>query len=147
MISVLKEFFKKNASKDTEESKEEKLQQACAALLIEVMRADYEQNEEETEKISALLQNTFKLSDAQLKKLMTFSEQAGRETTSVHPFTSLINEHYEYDERVHLIELMWKVAYADGNLDKYEDNIIRKVSDLLYIRHSDFIKAKLAEKP
>jgi len=77
MISVLKEFFKKNASKDTEESKEEKLQQACAALLIEVMRADYEQNEEETEKISALLQNTFKLSDAQLKKLMTFSEQAG----------------------------------------------------------------------
>lgn len=147
MISVLKEFFKKNASKDTEESKEEKLQQACAALLIEVMRADYEQNEEETEKISALLQNTFKLSDAQLKKLMTFSEQAGQEITSVHPFTSLINEHYEYDERVHLIELMWKVAYADGNLDKYEDNIIRKVSDLLYIRHSDFIKAKLAEQP
>ena len=93
------------------------------------------------------MQNTFKLSDAQLKKLMTFSEQAGREATSVHPFTSLINEHYEYDERVHLIELMWKVAYADGNLDKYEDNIIRKVSDLLYIRHSDFIKAKLAEKP
>lgn len=146
MLSKLKEFFTKELESDSAESKQEKLQQACAALLVEVMRADFEQTEQERHKVQALLQSTFDLTDDQLKELMEVGEQGGEDTTSMYPFTSLINEHYDYDKRVNLIKLMWKVAYADGNLDKYEDNIIRKVADLLYIRHSDFIKAKLAEE-
>ena len=49
-------------------------------------------------------------------------------------------------ERIKLIESMWKIAYADGNIDKYEEHIIRKVSNLIYVAHSDFIKAKINAK-
>lgn len=144
MLSTLKEFFSKDLDTESNESKQVKLQQACAALLVEVMRADFEHTKEEKAQIERLLKKTFQLSDAELAELMEFG-QDGKEATSVHPFTSLINEHYDYDKRVNLIQLMWKVAYADGNLDKYEESIIRKLADLLYIRHSDFIQAKLAE--
>jgi len=146
MNGILKEFFSKDSEQSTAQSKQEKLQQACAALLIEVMRADFKQTEEEQQKVKTLLKSTFDLNDAKLEELMQLGGQGGQDTTSVYPFTSLINEHYEYEKRVNLIRLMWKVAYADGNLDKYEDSVIRKVADLLYIRHSDFIKAKLAEE-
>lgn len=146
MIKLLKEFFNDKNEDKSPQSKQEKLQHACAALLVEVMRADFEQTDAEKQKIRTLLQATFTLTEAELNALMELGEQGGKDTTSMYPFTSLINEHYEYQERVNLIQLMWKVAYADGNLDKYEDSVIRKVSDLLYIRHSDFIQAKLAEE-
>jgi uncharacterized tellurite resistance protein B-like protein len=146
MLVMIKEFFTKELDTDKTASKQTKLQQACAGLLLEVMRADFDQTEQEKEKIQALLQSTFDLSDPELNALMEYAEQGGKDTTSMYPFTSLINEHYDYDKRVNLIQLMWKVAYADGNLDKYEDSIIRKVAELMYIRHSDFIKAKLAEE-
>jgi uncharacterized tellurite resistance protein B-like protein len=144
MLTKFKKFFAPDSPSDTEESKEHKLQLACATLLVEVMQADFKQTEDENHKIQKLLKSTFKLNESELEDLMEKSNQ-GDETTAVHPFTSLLNEHYEYEQRVHLIELMWKVAYADGKLDKYEDSVIRKVAELLYIRHSDFIKTKLAE--
>jgi uncharacterized tellurite resistance protein B-like protein len=144
MLKKLKDLFSLEVEADSAEDKDKKVQQACAVLLIEVALADFEQTESEQEKVKNLLQRTFDLSASELEELIEFSQTKGSETTSVHPFTTLINEHYEYEQRVNLIKLMWKVAYADGNLDKYEDNIIRKVADLLYVRHSDFIKAKLA---
>ena len=75
------------------------------------------------------------------------SEDQEVDSTSFYPFTKLINDHYDYPERVNVIKLMWKVAYADGTIDKYEDYIIRKVADLLYVSHSDFIQAKLSAGP
>jgi uncharacterized tellurite resistance protein B-like protein len=60
----------------------------------------------------------------------------------MHPFTSMINDNYEYDQKVNLLTLMWKVAFVDDNLDKYEEAMIRKIADLLYISHRDYIKVK-----
>lgn len=144
MIKRLKDLFALDIKAENKQDKDKKVQQACAVLLIEVALADFQQSDSEKEKVTQLLQSTFDLSPAELDELIDFSQTQGSETTSVHPFTSLINDHYEYEQRVNLVSLMWKVAYADGNLDRYEDNIIRKVADLLYVRHSDFIKAKHA---
>ena len=68
------------------------------------------------------------------------------DSTSLYEFTRDINDNFDAAERVRLIESMWKIAYADGNIDKYEEHIIRKVSNLIYVAHSDFIKAKLSAK-
>ncbi|MGK0372158.1 MAG: putative tellurite resistance protein B-like protein [Glaciecola sp.] len=113
-------------------------------LLMEVSIADFNFDSSEREKATALLKYLFDLSDETLAELVEYSESKIEENTSVHPFTSLINEYYKYEERVNLAALMWKVAYADGDLDKYEESIIRKVADLLYIWHSDFVNTKLA---
>ena len=74
------------------------------------------------------------------------AETAATEATSLFEFTSLINESYSYDQRVQLVENLWKVAFADLKLDRYEEHMIRNVSDLIYVRHSDFIRTKLKVK-
>lgn len=145
MIQKFKDFFTEQLQVNDENTDpQQALQRACAMLLMEVSRADFELVPSEKDKVISILQSLFDLSDATLAELVEYSETKSEEHTSMYPFTSLINEHYEYDQRVNLISLMWKVAYADGDLDKYEDSVIRKVSDLLYIRHSDFVKTKLA---
>jgi uncharacterized tellurite resistance protein B-like protein len=55
----------------------------------------------------------------------------------------LINDSYDYEQKIELIENMWRIAFSDKRLDKYEDHLIRKVSELIYVSHSDFIKTKL----
>ena len=62
---------------------------------------------------------------------------------SLHELTAIINNGYSYSEKKNVIKMLWDIAYSDGRIDKYEDYTIRKISDLLYIKHSDFIKAKL----
>ena len=61
----------------------------------------------------------------------------------LYEFTKLINDSYDYEQKVELIENMWRIAFSDKRLDKYEDHLIRKVSELIYVSHSDFIKTKL----
>lgn len=146
MINKLKEFFKNeiafSASSGTKAQQQHSLEQACALLLMEVSNADFEQSDVEKEKIKQVLQSLFNLSDEKLAELFEFSHQASKDTISLHPFTSMINDSYEYEQKVTLLGLMWKVAYVDDELDKYEEAVIRKVAELLYISHSDYIKVK-----
>ena len=90
-----------------------------------------------------MLRDTFDLDDALLDELLSIAETAAVEANDVFQFTQLVNEHYHYDSKIRLIENLWEVAYADGRLDKYEEQFIRKVSGLIHIAHSDFIKAKV----
>lgn len=144
MIAKLKALFSAEAKTASPEEKQKQLQQACAGLFFEVIRADFEQSPEEINKVKEILHQQFSLANEDLQELVDDSKSSAKENIALHPLTSLINDNYEYEERVKLISLMWEIAYADGNLDKYEDGVIRKVADLLYVRHSDFIKTKLA---
>ena len=99
-----------------------------------------------TQKISSILQNKFDLPEDTLEELFDLAQQEADDATSLYQFTSLINEAYEYPAKITLIQNMWEVAFADGNLDRYEEHLIRKVAELLYVSHSDFIKTKLAVK-
>ena len=71
------------------------------------------------------------------------AESEVEESVSLHQFTRLVNDNYNPEQKLALIESMWKVAFADGELDKYEDYLIRKVADLIYVSHSEFIRCKL----
>jgi uncharacterized tellurite resistance protein B-like protein len=73
---------------------------------------------------------------------MILAEEEAREATSLYQFTSLMNEHFDHREKVLMILNMWEVAYADGRIDRYEEHLIRKVADLLYLSHKDFITSK-----
>lgn len=151
MITKLKAFFEKELafkSKDEpHQSSESKLQIACAILLLEITKADYKETEDEKQRVRDILQNKFNLSDAKLAELVELSKQEGAEVTSMYPLTSLLNQHYSYEQKLGLLDLLWQVAYADGELSKYEDHIIRNIAELLYIAHSDFIKSKLSQQP
>ena len=69
-----------------------------------------------------------------------FAAESGSEGVE---FTRVINDHYGPGEKLTLIASMWQVAYADGDLDKYEEHLIRQVAELTYVPHQDYIRCKL----
>ncbi|MBT5644589.1 MAG: TerB family tellurite resistance protein [Gammaproteobacteria bacterium] len=128
--------------KDIESFDDEKILSICI-FLIEVSKSDDEYDDLEKSKIIDLLKKEFSLNDDQIKLVITLADQKNNEMISLHDFTEIINNGCSYSEKKDLIKMLWDVAYADGRIDKYEDYTIRKISDLLYIKHADFIKAKL----
>ena len=117
-------------------------QLAAAALLVEMTRADFEVHPKERVAVVAALRTAFDLSEAEAASLMAEAEAEADGATSLYEFTALINEHLTPPQKYRLVELLWRVAYADGEIDKYEDHLVRKVADLIYVRHREFIRAK-----
>lgn len=125
-----------------EVSNEYKLQLASAVLLLEIARADYENDPEEQALIRASLQSQYALSDSDVDELFSDAMQTGEEAVSLHSFVRIINESCDESDKAVLMKQMWRVAYADGRLDRYEDYSLRKIADLLYISHQVFIQTK-----
>lgn len=144
MLDAIKKFFTSELSIAEEEDIESRLQLASAALLIELSRADFEYSSEELNAIEQALRNKFSLDEEQLVTLIALAEQENREATSLYQFTSLINDNYSAQQKFQLVKVLWEVAIADGEISKYEDHLIRKIAELIYLPHSEFIRAKVA---
>jgi len=126
---------------------EYRLQLATAALLIEVMRTDDIEHEQEQQVLLKRLQQKFSLNEQRCQQIITLAEEQVKIATDYHQFTRLINDHFSQLQKIHIIELMWAVAWADGNVDSWEEHLIRRISDLIYVSHGDFIAAKHAAMP
>ena len=145
MIDKIKNFFSKNVLEaETEITSPDQL--ATAALLIEVMVIDGDLDDQEMQAIAGTLSNMLDLSKEQIDQLIELSKEEVAEATSLYQFTKEINEHFDIEKKLSLMTAMWRVAFADGHLDKYEENIIRRVADLLHIRHSEYIRCKANAK-
>ena len=146
MLLAIKQFFEEKLSVNAQHATQQddkRIELATAALMFELMRTDSRIDERERQALTQLLSETFGLDKTSLQELLSMAEIAASEATSLFEFTSLINESYSYDQRVRLIENLWRVAFADQKLDRYEEHMIRNVSDLIYVKHSDFIRTKL----
>ena len=126
---------------------QQQLQTAAAALLIEVMVVDGDLAETEQQMTKDLLQQLFGLESELLTNLFEEAQREVDSATSLYQFTRQINEQYTPDQKFDLLVAMWRVAYADQHVDKYEEHIIRRIADLLHMRHSEFIQAKQLAKP
>lgn len=126
----------------TAEPDEHALQLATAVLLIEVMRADTECKPEEQAAILAILRRRFDLTDSELDRLVQLGEQTAREAYDFHRFTALINRELDISEKTRIVQHMWEVAYVDDHLSAHENHLMRKIADLLYIPHADYVAAK-----
>ena len=145
MISKIKGFFAKNVL-EAEDAAVKTEQLAAAALLVEVMVIDGNLDEQELTSISQTLCQILALSSEQVDELIRLSRDEVAEATSLYQFTREINTHFDAEQKMNLLTAMWRVAFADGYLDKHEESIIRRVADLLHILHSDYIRCKLAAR-
>ena len=144
-MNFFKKIFQTDESKDPVVD-DKTSTKACIALLLETSMADNILDESELITLKRTLQKDFQINEDEIDELIDLSKENVEDSTSLYEFTRDINDNFDAAERVKLIESMWKIAYADGNIDKYEEHIIRKVSNLIYVAHSDFIKAKLSAK-
>ena len=149
MLNKISSFFERHlqpAGGPSAHLSHEQKQLAVAALLIEVAMADRIFDERELHKLNILLKQKFAISDAQINELIDLAKEESAEATSLHQFTQLVHQHCDDREKFELLVSMWELAYADAELDKYEEYVIRKVADLIYVPHSEFIRAKAIAK-
>ena len=116
---------------------------AVAALLVEIARADHEVAPAERSSIRRMLAAGYGLDPEPAGELLARAERAVEESVSLYEFTRRLNEELSPDEKADTVEMLWRVAFADGHIDKYEEHLVRKAADLLYVPHRRFIRAKL----
>ena len=143
MIRTLKALFEMPQGDNSEPLKPD-LRLAAAALLVETARADFTEDDVELNRLSQLLKTSLKLGQEEVDALVLHAQERVEEATSLYELTEVINEHCSADQKLQLISAMWAVAYADGDLSKYEEHLIRQVADLTYVPHADYINCKLA---
>ncbi|BAP78930.1 hypothetical protein MT1_1752 [Pseudomonas sp. MT-1] len=140
MLKALKSLFDRSGE---DQPTGHSVEVAAAALLIEVGRADYESDAEEQKAIIEAIRLGSGVGDGELASLVASAQETAERSTSLYEFTTLINAQYSMDEKFVLIKALWRVAAADGDIHRYEDHLIRRIADLLYVAHTDFIRAKL----
>lgn len=148
MLDAIHSFFQQALSAPEQRDDQSlTLELASAAILCEVMRADYDQSDVERAALKKMLMARYRLDEQDVSQLMALAEAEVDDAVDHYQFVSLIKQHYDYDQRLELVNLMWELAWADGSLDPLEEHRIRRLADLLYVSHSDFIRSKLSHSP
>ncbi len=122
--------------------KEQALQLAAATLLFEMTRVDHEIHQADLRAVADALKDLFSLSSEQIQALVSHVSEPSRHPTSYFSYVRLINRSFTPEQKRKLIEHMWMVALADREIHMFEDHLVRKISDLLYVPHREFIAAK-----
>jgi len=130
-------------STSAEESRFERVQVATCALLLEVAHSDGHYKSVEAKIVHELLANTFNLPPAAVTELIDYSHQHRQDSTDLFQFAREINAHFSREEKADVMEGIWRVIYADGALDKFEDALARQLATLLRLDHQDVIDRKL----
>jgi uncharacterized tellurite resistance protein B-like protein len=145
MIAGIKDFFNQIIAPGAAApgvASQHALHVATAALLLEMMRRDSTVTAAETASVARALQSRFGLDAVQVDTLMALAAEEARLATDYFQFTSLINKNFSAGQKVQVVEYLWQVAYADGQLDAHEQHFMRKIADLLYVSHADYVAAK-----
>jgi len=116
---------------------------AVAALLVEVLRADYNVGPDERREVVRSVSAMLKLDAAAAEDLTAEAERHADQSHDLYQFTSQVNRTFSDEEKVALLEALWRVAQADAIVHKYEEHLIRRVADLIHVSHRGFIAAKL----
>lgn len=144
MLATIRRFFEDrlNGPEASRNDHAAALPLATAALMIEIMRVESAADPQAFARVTTALEETFDLEHSEIEELIALAEQELATATDLYQFTRLINEHWGQPERIGLIRNMWRVAWADGSVNHYEEHLIRRIADLIHVRHGDFIQAK-----
>ncbi|MBI3188100.1 MAG: TerB family tellurite resistance protein [Gammaproteobacteria bacterium] len=123
-------------------SVEHQLNLAAAALLVEMTLQDEHVNDSEVNAVKKVMIDQLKLTADEAENLYALAHEERHQATDYHQFTRLIAQHYTQPQKIKLVEALWAVAFADNVLDKYEEHMVRRISDLIHVSHKDFIRAR-----
>ncbi len=145
MLKKIKSALEKITSSSNRFEKEDaadSLKFAIAILLVEVMHADHQLDEQEKILVIQLLKKQFELDESAARELFLKANEKMKNMVSLHHYTSLINSELPYQNKQLLMKNLWSVVLSDGQIDKYEEHLVRGIADLIHLSHKDFIKAK-----
>lgn len=145
MFRQIKTFFSDSEQIEQHDDEHDEVL-AAAMLLLEVAWADHELEERELATIRSALTDLYKISTDETNVVIEKAQETHESSTGLYPFTSLLNEHLTHDAKQRLLAHLWRMNTFHGTEFHYEEHMIRKIADLLYCTHEEFIVAKLAAK-
>ena len=135
-------FFKSGSPEVKVDDDINSVEMAAAVLLIEMARADFEQDDLENEMIIELLKEYFLLDHEDVHDLFLEAEKIADNSVSLHEFTRTLHKTLNNEAKNEIIEMLWRLALVDDSLDRYEDYLVRKIADLLYVSNSSVLRIK-----
>ena len=146
MLDIVNRFFNKataEVSKDANQDTEHDICVATCALFVEIARIDEKFTDAEMETILSILKEKYGLPQDHADALIAEAEKELEKSVDLWQFTKLINENYSKEEKIEIIETLWRIVYVDGKMDQYEHYLMNKLQNLLRLTHDQLITAKL----
>ena len=142
------EYFKNMVATQNKEQDnfQKKLQVATCALFFEIAKADENFTREEHEKIVSIMRSKYELDNDGADELMSLTEESIKKSVSIYEFATIVDQNFSKDEKLKLMKELWQLIYTDKKLNKYEDNLIKRIGDILKLEHKEVIEAKLMVK-
>lgn len=145
MLQKIRDMWK-GSSKDDSAGKGHDISLAVTAVMIEIMHIDGKLEEAEHNEIIMAVEKRFGLSTVEVHELVEKAKVEKANATDMHRFTSQIIKHYSTEERIDFLKDLWQIAMADGHVDPYEEQLIRRTAELVGVYHKEFIQAKIAAR-
>jgi uncharacterized tellurite resistance protein B-like protein len=144
MLDTIKTFLAEltGGAKPPERFAEDDYRTAAAALLIHAATIDGAMSEAEHEKLTDVLKQCFELDNAATVELIGAATAAEQEAVDLYHFTSTLNHRLDDDGRRRVVEMLWEIIYADGQLNEFEDNLVWRAADLLNVSSRDRIEIR-----
>ena len=147
MIDILKRFFGKADGGDPSQvDSQHDLLVATCALFVELARIDGEFNATETETILTILKDRYGLSAVYADALLKEADRELADSLDLWQFARLINAHYSNEEKLEIIEILWRMVFVDGKMDAHEHYLMNKLRNFLRLSHDEVIAVKLKVK-
>ena len=146
MIDIVKRFFSKvpvNSSQEADQKTGHDIRVATCALFVEIASIDEEFTQAEMETLLSILKEKYGLAKEYADALIVEAKKELSGSVDLWQFAKRINENYSNDEKIEIIETLWRIVYVDGKMDKYEHYLMNKLQNLLRISHDQLISAKL----
>lgn len=146
MIDVVKQFFSKataEVSQGANHDTEHDIRVATCALFVEIARIDEKFTDAEMEAILSILKEKYGLSQEHADALIAEAEKELEKSVDLWQFAKLINDNYSNEEKIEIIETLWRIVYVDGKMDAHEHYLMNKLQSLLRLTHDQLITAKL----
>jgi uncharacterized tellurite resistance protein B-like protein len=118
------------------------IRRATAVLMLDVALADKKFERSEVEKLQSMAEEHFGLARREAAELIDMAAGEAEELVSLHEFTHLLHQNLTEEEKASIIAMLWQIAYADCQLDKYENSLVLKISDLLYVSRGRVMRLK-----
>jgi uncharacterized tellurite resistance protein B-like protein len=141
MIERLKKLFSVAESEPVEPDTHQ-LAVAATALMVQLSRVDNQEDERELKTIVDCAVKAHQITREEAEEILNDALAHAEDATSLYQFTGQINDHLDQQQKQSLLESIWRVAFADGRIDKYEEHLIRRMADLLHLNHREFMQAR-----
>lgn len=142
MLNRIKHLLSADGTKSKKPRKKSDMELAAAALLVEAAVLDGTFDADERATIERLLKGHFNLNDADVTNLILDAQSTIEDANELYTLARTVKEGLEISERTAIIEMLWEVAYADGELHDYESNLVRRLAGQLYVSDRDSGEAR-----